>query len=51
VACRNSFRSIFELSPAFELMPSEAGHPAWSSIYRKELAAARRSKKVSATAR
>lgn len=43
--CRAEFRKIFILDPAFELVPSEAGHPAWSAIYRKELAAARRSVK------
>jgi tetratricopeptide (TPR) repeat protein len=44
--CRTEFRKIFSLDPAFELLPSEAGHPAWSAIYRKELAAARRSGKA-----
>lgn len=41
-ACRNEFRSIFALDPSFELVPSEAGHPAWSAIYRKERALAKR---------
>jgi len=40
--CRNEFHSIFLLDPSFELVPSEAGHPSWSSIYRKELAQAKR---------
>jgi tetratricopeptide (TPR) repeat protein len=43
--CRTEFRNIFTLDPAFELMPSEAGHPAWSAIYRKERAKIRRSGK------
>jgi len=37
-ACRNEFGAIFSLDSSFELVPSEAGHPAWSSIYRKERA-------------
>lgn len=45
VPCRDEFRKIFTLDPAFELTPSEAGHPAWAAIYRKELAAARRAPK------
>jgi len=42
--CRASFRTLFELDPAFELVPSEAGHPAWSAIYKRELAAAKRAR-------
>jgi tetratricopeptide (TPR) repeat protein len=44
--CRIEFRQIFKLDPAFELLPSEAGHPAWASIYRSEKqAAAKQGKK------
>jgi hypothetical protein len=39
--CRGQFRKIFALDAAFELLPSESGHPAWASVYRKEKAAAR----------
>jgi hypothetical protein len=41
--CRSEFRTIFALDPAFQLVPSEAGHPAWAAIYRKEMTAAKRS--------
>jgi tetratricopeptide (TPR) repeat protein len=41
--CQIKFRTILALDPSFELLPSEAGHPAWKTAYRKELAAARRS--------
>lgn len=34
--CRIEFQHIFKLDPAFELSPSEVGHPAWASIYRSE---------------
>jgi hypothetical protein len=40
--CRAEFRTIFALDPAFELLPSETGHPAWRTAYRNEQAAARR---------
>ncbi len=40
--CRGEFRKIFSSDPAFELLPSETGHPAWASIYRKEKKAASR---------
>jgi tetratricopeptide (TPR) repeat protein len=44
--CRGEFHKIFSLDPAFELLPSESGHPAWASRYRSEKAAAsRRAKK------
>lgn len=43
--CSSAFRTLFALDPAFELVSSEAGHPAWSGIYRKELAAARKASK------
>lgn len=44
--CRAEFRAIFALDPAFVLSPSEVGHPAWSAIYGRELAAARRASKT-----
>lgn len=40
--CRAAFKQIFAKDPAFELLPSETGHPAWSSVYRSEKAAAAR---------
>jgi hypothetical protein len=41
--CRTEFRTIFRLDPAFELLPSELGHPSWAAIYKREkLAAAKR---------
>lgn len=50
--CRAEFKQIFSKEPAFELLPSEAGHPAWASIYRgekaeadKKAAAAKKTKK------
>ncbi len=43
IHCRSEFRAIFNLAPAFELLPSEAGHPSWAAIYRKEKATAKRS--------
>jgi Tfp pilus assembly protein PilF len=44
--CRAEFRVIFALDPAFVLLSSEVGHPAWSRIYKKELAAAKRASKA-----
>lgn len=41
--CRAQFWQIFTLDPAFELLPSEVGHPAWASVYRSAKAAAARS--------
>ncbi|HYC43014.1 MAG TPA: TssQ family T6SS-associated lipoprotein [Noviherbaspirillum sp.] len=38
--CRAEFKQMFAKDPAFELLPSETGHPAWSSAYRSEKAAA-----------
>lgn len=38
--CRNEFVQIFTKDADFELLPSEAGHPAWDSVYRTEKAAA-----------
>lgn len=38
--CRAEFKQIFAKDPAFELLPSEAGHPSWSAVYRTEKAAA-----------
>lgn len=34
--CRLEFHAIFALDPNFELLPSEANHPIWAAIYRKE---------------
>lgn len=43
--CRGEFRKIFSVDPAFELLPSESGHPAWAASYRSEkTAAAKRAK-------
>ncbi|HEX7643084.1 MAG TPA: TssQ family T6SS-associated lipoprotein [Burkholderiaceae bacterium] len=39
--CRAEFHAIFALDANFELLPSEAGHPVWSPIYRREQAAAK----------
>ena len=39
--CRAEFHAIFALDPTFELLPSEANHPVWAGIYRKEQAAAK----------
>lgn len=44
--CHGAFRTIFSLDPAFALLPSEARHPAWATVYRKEKAATRRSRTV-----
>jgi|GEM_PF-220219 len=38
--CRAEFAQIFTLDPAFELLPSETGHPSWAAAYRAEKAAA-----------
>lgn len=38
--CRGEFRKIFASDPAFDLLPSETGHPAWASIYQAEKKAA-----------
>jgi tetratricopeptide (TPR) repeat protein len=38
--CRAEFKLIFAKDPAFELLPSETGHPSWSPVYRSEKAAA-----------
>ena len=39
--CHAEFRAIFMLDAGFELLPSEANHPGWSGVYRKEQAAAK----------
>jgi len=31
--CRNEFLKIFEIDPAFDLAPAEAGHPSWVKTY------------------
>lgn len=41
-SCRSAFAAVFALDPAFELLPSEAGHPSWAAAYRSERAAAAR---------
>ncbi|GIZ51970.1 TssQ family T6SS-associated lipoprotein [Noviherbaspirillum aridicola] len=41
--CRGEFRQLFQIDPGFELLPSEAGHPAWTRLYRAEKAAAKKS--------
>ncbi|TFW10486.1 hypothetical protein E4K72_00675 [Oxalobacteraceae bacterium OM1] len=38
--CRAEFQHIFKLDPAFELLPSETGHPSWAGIYKSEKASA-----------
>jgi tetratricopeptide (TPR) repeat protein len=40
--CHAEFHAIFVLDAGFELLPSEASHPGWAGVYRKELAAAKR---------
>jgi tetratricopeptide (TPR) repeat protein len=32
-ACRNEFVKIFQLEPAFDLAPAEAGHPSWAKVF------------------
>ena len=32
--CRAHFASAFEINPAFELAPAEAGHPMWGPVFR-----------------
>lgn len=32
-ACRNEFMKLFEIDPAFDLTPAEAGHPSWTRTY------------------
>jgi hypothetical protein len=39
--CRAEFHAIFVLDSKFQLSPSEAGHPAWTKIYKDELAMAK----------
>ncbi|HEY8026414.1 MAG TPA: TssQ family T6SS-associated lipoprotein [Burkholderiaceae bacterium] len=39
--CHAEFHAIFALDASFELLPSEANHPVWAGIYRKEQAAAK----------
>jgi len=33
-ACRQEFRKAFEVDPAFDLTPAEAGHPMWGPVFR-----------------
>jgi tetratricopeptide (TPR) repeat protein len=46
--CRAEFHANFLLDAKFELLPSEAGHPAWAGTYRRELAAARKAQATAA---
>jgi hypothetical protein len=32
--CRDEFRRVLALDPAFDLAPAEAGHPIWGSVFR-----------------
>lgn len=32
--CREEFRKILEINPAFDLAPSEAGHPIWGPVFK-----------------
>ena len=32
--CREEFRKALDVNPAFELSPSEAGHPIWGPVYK-----------------
>ena len=32
--CRDAFKKAFEIDPAFNLQPAEAGHPAWGPVFR-----------------
>jgi hypothetical protein len=33
VPCRSEFMKLFEIEPAFDLTPAEAGHPSWTRTY------------------
>jgi Tfp pilus assembly protein PilF len=44
-ACRDEFRRVLELEPAFTLDPTEEGHPVWGPVFRSvkaEMATRRR---------
>ncbi len=32
--CRDAFRKVLEIDPAFDLKPAEAGHPIWGPAFR-----------------
>lgn len=34
IQCRNEFVKALKIDPAFELEPSEAGHPVWGPVFR-----------------
>jgi Tfp pilus assembly protein PilF len=36
--CRHEFRTVLQIDPAFNLKPSEAGHPVWGPIFASEKA-------------
>jgi len=36
--CHDEFRKAFEVDPAFDLKPAEAGHPVWGPVFRGEKA-------------
>ena len=36
--CHDEFRKAFEIDPAFDLKPAEAGHPVWGPVFRGEKA-------------
>lgn len=40
--CRNEFIRIFEIDPAFDLSPAEAGHPSWTKTFAAAKAQAHR---------
>jgi Tfp pilus assembly protein PilF len=49
-ACRNEFMKIFDIDPAFDLAPAEAGHPSWSKTFvrAKQLAREKQDKEKNA---
>lgn len=43
--CRAEFLKIYEVEPAFDLTPAEAGHPSWSKTFASAKAAAQKAQK------
>ena len=41
-ACRASFMKIYEVEPAFDLTPAEAGHPSWTRTFASAKAQAKK---------